>query len=244
MQRVVSRVLLQPAVSRHFGGAARGFASRSSAASLSMSERMVKVLKSEVAQEREQYEQPAFLQQFLKDNVDWKLVDTDGDVNLKLSREVGGKQVTVEWQLVSPFNPSMQQYEEGQESGEAMEDQSAGSESVESTDFTITVTDLSVADRGLIFYCSTAAGEGEHEYVIGNVRSFSSAAERDSVNAYNGPDFEDLNEEVQQGLDEYLASLGINEQVRLFVDTAAIDKEQREYNRWLSSLLAFFSTKH
>jgi complement component 1 Q subcomponent-binding protein len=176
------------------------------------------------------------VQQFLKENPDWQLVDADGDVNLKLTREVGDKLVAVEWQLVSPFNPAMQYPEEGTEGQGSEEDQPP----MESTDFTITVSDkTSGGERGIIFYCSTAAGEGEHEYVIGNVRSFSSSAERDSVSAYNGPDFEDLNEEVQQSLDEYLASLGINEQVRLFVDTAAIDKEQREYNRWLSNVVDF-----
>ena len=177
------------------------------------------------------------MKQFLKENSEWTLADVEGDVNLKLSREVGDKKVTVEWQLVSPFNPEMPYEGEAEDQQQDSEDQSQ--HSMESTDFTITVTDKSNFDSGLIFYCSTAPGGDEHEYVIGNVRSFSSAAERDSVSSYNGPDFEDLNEEVQQALDEYLASLGINDQVRLFVDTAAIDKEQREYTRWLSNVSSF-----
>jgi complement component 1 Q subcomponent-binding protein len=209
----------------------RAFASRPAPA-LSTTQKLVKVLNSELAQEQDQYEQPSYVQQFLKENPEWSLQDEAGDVNMKLSRETGGKLVTVEWQLVSPFNPSYP--EEGAEGQET-----EAEPPMESTDFTITVADKATSERGLIFYCSTAAGEGEHEYVIGNVRSFDSAAERDSVTGYNGPDFEDLNEEVQQTLDEYLATLGINDQVRLFVDTAAIDKEQREYNRWLKNTVEF-----
>merc|ERR1712194_552262 len=55
-------------------------------------------------------------------------------------------------------------------------------------------------DAGLTFYCSTQAGE-DHRYVIGNVRSWASAEEKDSVSAYNGPDFEDVDDKVQVAQD-------------------------------------------
>ena len=197
----------------------------SATASNPASTRLSKALAAELQEEKSQYEQPSLLKSFLRDS-DWKLTDTDGDVNMKLVREFGGKSVSVEWQLVSPFNSEMDF--EGEE-GENAEEESR----MESTDFTITVSDK--RDQGVIFYCSTSAGEG-HRYVIGNVRSFGSAAERESVSAYNGPDFEDLQESLQEGFDEFLAEVGVNDELCDFVDAAAVDKEQREYIRWLSNI--------
>merc|ERR1712190_570263 len=85
---------------------------------------------------------------------------------------------------------------------------------------------------GMIFHCSTSPGE-DHRYVIGNVRSFSHTEERDSISAYNGPEFEDLDEKLQESFDEYLADVGVSSDLCDFVDAMALDKEQREYIRWL-----------
>merc|ERR1712064_41408 len=57
---------------------------------------------------------------------------------------------------------------------------------------------------------------------------------QNSVSAYNGPDFEDLDENLQEALDEYLAEMGMSDDVCDFVDASALDKEQREYMGWLT----------
>lgn len=86
--------------------------------------------------------------------------------------------------------------------------------------------------------CSgTAAGEG-HRYVIGNCRAFTSVAEKESASSYNGPEFEDLDDNMQEAFDEYLAEVGLTDGVCDFIDATALDKEQREYMRWLSQLKA------
>merc|ERR1719293_196903 len=66
--------------------------------------KVVKTLDAEIKHEDEQYEQPKELQAFLK-NSDFKLADTEGDVNLVLERTVGDKVVRIEWQLSGPFSP-------------------------------------------------------------------------------------------------------------------------------------------
>merc|ERR1739848_629756 len=144
--------------------------------------------------EEEQYEQAKEIKKFLK-NSEFKLVDTEGDVNVMLEREVGDKVTRIEWQLTSPFDPDADA--EGEEGG--MEQ--------ESTDFCITLESKS-SGAGLSFYCSTQTGD-DHRYVIGNVKSFSSAEERDSAGAYNGPEFEDIDEKLQEAFDEYLAEAGM-----------------------------------
>merc|ERR1712232_1450687 len=125
-------------------------------------------------------------------------------------RRMGDKSVRIEWQLSSPFD----------------------------TDMMVTVENKSGA--GLIFYCSTMAGE-DHRYVIGNVRTFGSLEEKDNASSYNGPEFDDLDDKVQSSFDEYLAECGVNAEICDFVDAMAIDKEQREYVRWLKTAKQFVS---
>jgi len=191
------------------------------------------VIKSEHQMEKEQYEQIETIKKFLKDAPQWSFSDSDGDVTLKLTRSMGDKDVILEWQLVSPFGNDMGDFnEEGNPEGKEEEDFP-----MESTDFTITIQDKS-GEKGLVYYCQTATGEG-HRYMIGNVRSFASNAEKESDSSYNGPDFEDLEDSLQESFDEFLAEAGINDEVCDFIDASAIDKEQREYMRWLKNVDSF-----
>merc|ERR1711920_681149 len=109
----------------------------------------------------------------------------------------------------------------------------------EATDFCVTVEGKSGA--GVTFYCSTQTGE-DHRYVIGNVKAFSSTEERDSASSYNGPDFEDVDDKLQEAFDEYLAEVGMNNDVCDFIDATAQDKEQREYVRWLKITKKFLES--
>merc|ERR1712232_1038682 len=103
----------------------------------------------------------------------------------------------------------------------------------EATDLSITCENKKTG-AGIAFYCSTQPGE-DHMYVIGNVKSFSSVEEKESMSAYNGPEFEDLDDKLQEAFDEYLAELGMSSDVCDFIDAMAVDKEQREYVRWLKN---------
>jgi len=62
---------------------------------------------------------------------------------------------------------------------------------------------------------------------------------KNSASAYNGPEFEDLDDSLQQALDDWLASLGVNESLCDFIDAMSVDKEQREYMRWIGKLSSF-----
>merc|ERR1719284_1032405 len=119
--------------------------------------KVVQTLQAEIKHEEEQYEQAKEIKTFLEKS-DFKLLDTEGDVNMMLERDVGDKRVTIEWQLTSPFDPTAD-----------MEGEQEGYEH-EATDFCITIEDKS-GGAGLSFYCSTQTGE-DHRYVIGNVKSF------------------------------------------------------------------------
>jgi complement component 1 Q subcomponent-binding protein len=187
------------------------------------------IIKAEIQMEKDQYEQIETIKNFLKENSEWKLTESEGDVNMKLVRQLGDKQVVIEWQLVSPFGADFDMPEESNQESEEVP--------MDSTDFTVTVQDKS-GHRGITFFCQTTAGEG-HRYMIGNVRSFMSENERDSPSAYNGPDFEDLDEGISEELGNWLSSVGITDEICDFIDASAIDKEQREYMRWLENVQSF-----
>lgn len=194
----------------------RGFASAAAG-------KVSSTLAAEVKHEEEQYEQPKEIAAFLKGS-DFKFVEEAGDVNMALERTMGEKVVRIEWQLTSPYAPDAEM--EGEDDG-----------SMEATDFVITVEDKEGV-HGIAFYCSTQGGE-DHRYIIGHVKNYSTAEEKENVSAYNGPDFEDIDDNLQEAFDEYLAEVGMNNEVCDFIDTIALDKEQREYIRWLQITAKF-----
>eukprot|EP00747_Dinoflagellata_sp_TGD_P165298 gnl/TRDRNA2_/TRDRNA2_186385_c0_seq1.p1 gnl/TRDRNA2_/TRDRNA2_186385_c0~~gnl/TRDRNA2_/TRDRNA2_186385_c0_seq1.p1 ORF type:complete len:240 (-),score=72.65 gnl/TRDRNA2_/TRDRNA2_186385_c0_seq1:47-766(-) len=186
--------------------------------------KVAKQVAAELKHENEQYQQAKEIKDFLKSS-EFKFVETDGDVNMMLEREMGDKLVRIEWQLTSPFDPSADM-----EGGEEEMEQ-------EATDFCVTIESKG-SSSGLSFFCSTQTGE-DHRYVIGNVKSFSSTEEKDSVSGYNGPEFEDIDDKLQEAIDEYLAEVGMCNEICDFIDAMALDKEQREYIRWLQSIQTF-----
>lgn len=179
--------------------------------------------------EKENYTKPDTLAKLPKE---WKLTDKPGDVNLKIERDLGtAKKVFIEWQLVSPFDPEMDEQTEGAEQPPAPMDE---------TDFTITVQN-NAGDKGMTYFCNTQQGEG-HRFIVGNVKTWSTIEERDAPTGYSGPDFEDLENSLQESMDEYLAEIGITDEVYDFIDSSAIDKELREYMRWLENLKDFMKS--
>jgi len=193
--------------------------------SAAAAEKVSKVLSAELKHEEEQYEQPKEIKDFLK-ATNFTFVESNGDVNMALERTVGDKTVRIEWQIATPNNPET----EGEE-GENDTDQA--------TELSVTVENKSGA--GMTFYCSTHTGE-DHRYVIGNVKSFGSTAEKESVSSYLGPEFEDLDDKLQEALDEYLTELGMSNEICDFIDAVAVDKEQREYTQFLKRAHSFLSS--
>jgi len=200
----------------------RGFASEAS--------QLVQLLQSELKHETSNYEDNAEVAKFLASG-DWKLEEKEGDVSMVVTRTTQGKKVTVEFQLVSPF--------EG-DNGNNPETPPPERDS-EMTDFSVTVESKG---SGVTFYCTTVQGNDEQSfrYMIGNVRYFANEADKNNVSAYNGPEFEDLDDSLQQGLDDWLASLGVNEALCDFIDAMSVDKEQREYMRWIGKLSSFLQS--
>eukprot|EP00746_Dinoflagellata_sp_MGD_P162611 gnl/MRDRNA2_/MRDRNA2_90243_c0_seq1.p1 gnl/MRDRNA2_/MRDRNA2_90243_c0~~gnl/MRDRNA2_/MRDRNA2_90243_c0_seq1.p1 ORF type:complete len:230 (+),score=58.81 gnl/MRDRNA2_/MRDRNA2_90243_c0_seq1:79-768(+) len=191
------------------------------------SSKVSKALSAEIGHEESNYQQAPEIKKFLQSS-DFKLEQEEGNVNMALVRNVGDKEVRIEFQLTSPFDP------ETEAMGEA-----GSAADMESTDFSVTIENKSGA--GMTFYCSTQSGE-DHRFIIGNVASFTTAEMKDAVSAYNGPDFEDLDDKLQESLDEYLAEVGLDDEVCNAIDALALDKEQREYMTWLKGMKSFIES--
>lgn len=229
----VPRVCSAARVAHRFNSAA---ATSSAAAA-----KLQKGLATELQFEKENYAKPEVLSKLPGD---WTLTDTPGDVNMKIEKKLSGDRVCrIEWQLVSPFDPDMEEFE-------GQQDQQPPAEPMEEVDFTITIENKD-ATNGMTYFCNTqqsgaaeagaasAPEAGGHRFIVGNVKVWTSVAERDNPAAFNGPDFEDLEDSLQEAMDEYLGEIGISDSVFDFIDASAIDKEHTEYMRWLENLNAF-----
>ncbi|UVC49656.1 hypothetical protein MACK_003766 [Theileria orientalis] len=187
------------------------------------STKLLQVVQGEIHHETSNYEAPNLVKDYLSKS-GWKFVEKDGDVNMTLEKKVGDLTVTVDFQLVSPF-----------------EAEGDGETQAEMTDFSVTVENP--AGQGVTFFCSTLQNDEKFRYIICNVRMYSDLDAKNSVSSYNGPEFEDLDDTLQSSFDEWLASLGVDSELCDFIDACSIDKEQREYMVWLKGLEKFLSSK-
>jgi complement component 1 Q subcomponent-binding protein, mitochondrial len=58
---------------------------------------------------------------------------------------------------------------------------------------------------------------------------------------YNGPTYEDLDDNLKEDFENYLAERGIDATLGEYLLALSNDKEQREYMRWLQEVKAFVS---
>lgn len=56
---------------------------------------------------------------------------------------------------------------------------------------------------------------------------------------YMGPDFQTLDEKLQEELTNYFESLGVNSELASFVQVLTVDKDQRLYLNWLKEVNKF-----
>ncbi|GAB68366.1 mitochondrial glycoprotein domain containing protein [Plasmodium cynomolgi strain B] len=88
----------------------------------------------------------------------------------------------------------------------------------------------------------SVTNDEKFRYMIGNVKYYKNEEGKNSVSAYNGPEFEDLDDSLQTSLDEWLANLGVDSELCDFIDSCSIDKEQREYMSWLQNISNFIES--
>ena len=182
----------------------------------------------------------------------FQLKETDGDSSLELVTEYKGETIAVVFSITEfrteeedydfdDFEEDEDEEDEGGKKGEiesgdqdesgADDDDDYEEEPDPSIDFNVHVTK---GKDTLTFECTTDGSI----YSINTVNISSEDAPMDKLE-YEGPNFEDLEENLQEGFFEYLHERGIDYEFSRYLFTVAMDKEQREYMNWLKDIQAF-----
>jgi complement component 1 Q subcomponent-binding protein len=80
---------------------------------------------------------------------------------------------------------------------------------------------------------------GNQGLTIRNIRHLAAADKNDDLDVYGGPNFDELDEALQEEIFQYLEDRRINESLSQFVYVYAGNKEQKEYVNWLHNLNDF-----
>lgn len=95
--------------------------------------------------------------------------------------------------------------------------------------------------EALIFECNSVDSEISVNNIVHtqNLQNTERTSSFNNREEYRGPDFGTLDEKLQNAFVEFLKSLGINEDLAIFVENYSLDKEQRLYMEWLQRMNSF-----
>ena len=221
MSTACSRALSSPLLQAKSSVAATVSSRRSfSSAADTLSE----ILKRELAEEMEEgnQEMPEEVAELKKTiEQDWKIVD-DG-ATTRLIRSVGASKVVVSFHCQDTVDGVEEEYEEGEEEPAAP--------------FRFEVL-VSKAGNTLVLTCVSNNGVTHVDGASMTTEDVETIhANGISRNQYQGPEFPELAEDLQDAFHEYVFSeLGVNDDVSAFVSMYADYKEQSEYIGFLKSV--------
>jgi len=97
----------------------------------------------------------------------------------------------------------------------------------------------------MVFECTSVNSEIEVNYcnVVEDIEKHKALSKVERTkhfgSHYSGPEFNTLDERLKTGLQDYLKSFGITEELAVFIEHVSLDKEQRLYMKWLKTLEKF-----
>ncbi len=109
-------------------------------------------------------------------------------------------------------------------------------------EFTLRITKKG-GKNGILVFASTLDNSYEIESVQYSDDAhalYDSFVNQRVVNYYTGPSFTHLDERLQNELNDFFASVGLNEELVSFINVLSLDKDQRLYLKWLKNLDRFF----
>ena len=174
----------------------------------------------------------------------FEMIETDGDCEITLVRAFGDDE-----EIAVTFNATEDPYEEDEYFASEV-DGAAGEADEEDEDVTIHFSvSVSRGDghEGLEFSCATDGETVEVRNVryesLGGGASGDGEADEDDEDAYfssyPGPNYDELDESVQEEFHKYLEARGIDATLANYIAEVHVDKEQREYTRWLENVANF-----
>ena len=204
-------------------------------------ESLARGLATELQFEKQRYHDFKEGEEFLK-QTGFSQVETSDSVDIKLMKNVGDKVVEIRFQATEPTmdedeEKSGEEKEEEHKEGKAGEEDQANLKS--SVEFSVIVKNKDGA--GVVIDCSSQETELAifHVAYSKNVEEFLKGSMDKLSSSYLGPNFEQLDEKIQQSFVEYLESMGITDKLLAYIECIAVDKEQKMYMNWLTEVKEF-----
>eukprot|EP00271_Cylindrocystis_brebissonii_P013333 TRINITY_DN33089_c0_g1_i1.p1 TRINITY_DN33089_c0_g1~~TRINITY_DN33089_c0_g1_i1.p1 ORF type:complete len:266 (-),score=66.23 TRINITY_DN33089_c0_g1_i1:524-1321(-) len=201
------------------------FSVRGLNSSSAVEKELVKVLKAELKHEKESFEVPEEVSEGPPEP--FQVDDKVGSGVLVLRRSYDGEDIAVTVGIQGEEFPPEEGLE-GEEDGEVREED----EMIPNLPGTVTVT-KGADGAGLEFHVHIDA---QNRFGIEQVTLLKEDAADDSE-SYGGPDFDMLDPAAQAAFHSYLEARGCTEELGGFLRAAVLDKEQREYMRWLEGVV-------
>ncbi|OZJ05509.1 putative DNA repair helicase ercc3 [Bifiguratus adelaidae] len=193
-------------------------------------------------------EHEPFVKEFLEAN-SFKLNDAAGKDEVELVRTFGNETIRVHFSISAINQPEDVEdllEEEALAEADDKELADAADEEDESTSFPVRAhVSIEKAGKGVLSF-DTIAQDGE--FVIQNISHYDDAktalgdtveSEWERSAAYLGPEFYELDDNVQSLFERYLEERGINAALASFIPDYIEHKEQQEYVRWLEKVRNF-----
>lgn len=158
------------------------------------------------------------------------ITDEPGNAEIKLTRRFKSEEIEIvfhcqdensEFSTPNDFENSM----EAEEGEEDMPDGSGG------MDFVVTIKK---GDSTMEYFCNAGASLN-----ISQMKHIPSGKAANDETIYRGPEFDNLDETLQDAILTHLAERGIAEDLCFFICSYARDKEEREYQRWMKKFITF-----
>ena len=193
------------------------------------------VLNNEITYETEEVGQSEneFLEKFMSET-DWEYKSSLDCTKLELTKTVDNQKVTVVFSAKSPdYQP-----EEGEEKNPSEEEQ----QEQNYTDFMVIVDNQNKSQ--IVFELLSVDGEISVNNVFPTTEGESFLMNKTlsyTTTQYTGPLFETLDENLQDKVMGYLNSLGVNEDLSVFIETASQEHESQLYKKWLEDFRDFLN---
>ena len=172
----------------------------------------------------------------------FEMIETDGDCEITLVRAFGDDE-----EIAVTFNATEDPYEEDEYFVSDADGAATNEAEDEDEDVTIHFSvSVSRGDghEGLEFSCATDGETVEvrnvrYEAIGGGGGEADEDDEDAYFSSYPGPHYDELAESVQEEFHKYLEARGIDATLANYIAEAHVDKEQREYTRWLENVANF-----
>ncbi len=206
----------------------------------------LKQLNEVVAQELKFEETDAFgldesFKTYLQEN-NIEIINTDGKVLAELVKKNGNESIHIYFDVlrISQTSYQLKQMQEQVEQSEYLDEEISDMAHVDINvvickDNKATGFDLSLSLVDSSFEVAAITNFSDAKVALSD--SPEAAAERDLK--YSGPEFSNLAEELQEAINQYLNSRGVNSQLAEFILAYSGVKENNEYLDWLENLKKF-----